>query len=67
MSDDVRLYWHPDFGAVLAMEADSELEISDVLASCPFTDELGCEDVRFVKQRKPIRWLRRVLGRSKNN
>ena len=57
MSGDVRLYWHPDFGAILAMEAGSELEIDDVLASCPFTDGMANEDVRFVKRRR-FNWRR---------
>lgn len=59
MSDDVRLYWHPGFGAVLALDSESELEIADVLASCPFTEEMGREDVKFVKRRRG--WLRRLI------
>ena len=60
MSDDVRLYWHPGFGAVLALDSESELEIADVLASCPFTEGMGREDVKFVKRR---RFWWRGLGR----
>ena len=54
MSDDVKLYWHPDFGAVLAMEADSDLDISDVLDSCSLADGLSSKDVRFVKKRRVL-------------
>lgn len=62
MSDDVKLYWHPDFGAVLAMEADSELEISDVLDRCSLADRLSSEEVRFVKRRWWHRLLKKVRG-----
>lgn len=73
MSDDVKLYWHPGFGAVLAIEADSDLAISDVLAGCSLTAGLSSKDVRFVKRRRGfwrcltgwlsrrIQWLGRLL------
>ena len=51
MSENVTLYWHPSFGAVLAIEADSDVDISEVLDHCSFTSGLTARDVRFVKRR----------------
>lgn len=50
MSNDVKLYWHPGFGAVLCMDADSDIDIPDLLAD---------KEVRFVKRRWSWRWFKR--------
>ena len=62
MSENVTLYWHPSFGAVLAIEADSDVDISEVLDHCSFTSGLTARDVRFVKRR--WFWHIRRLHRS---
>ena len=65
MSQDVKLYWHPGFGAVLAMEADNALTISDVLDGCSLADGLSSKEVRFVKRRRfhHTEWFRGLLKR----
>lgn len=62
MDDNVKLYWHPGFGAVLCIDADSGQDISSVLNDCTFTQELTSSDVRFVRRRYFLR-IRKLLRR----
>lgn len=62
MTDNVTLYWHPAFGAVLAIETGSGVDIADVLNDCAFTPGLTAKDVRFVRPRRFLR-IRRFIRR----
>ena len=57
MSYDLKLQWHPDFGAVICMDADSELALEDVLRECPFVGD--SVKVHHVGKRRS--WFSRVL------
>lgn len=57
MSYDWKLQWHPNFGAVVCMDADSELSLEEVLRECPFVSD--SPKVCHVGKRRS--WFSRML------
>ena len=59
MSYDMKLQWHPDFGAVICMDADSEVSLEEILRECPFVSD--SVQTCYVGKRRS--WISRLVAR----
>lgn len=61
MPDNLKLHWHPDFGAVVCIEADSDADIDDVISACPFIPD--SPKICYVRARRWKRFLKDLWRR----